>query len=329
MKKTITISFFVLLFTIFITSFSLIIQAEEQPITQDKPASDEMTVYIIRESGFVGAARGVWVACNETVLASLSSGNYCCFKIKSGPNIINAVQAKAPAGFYLLKYSPGETVYLLYKYTKGTITLVTPEDGEKLVMKGKNVPVLEKSEPNDAYEFSLMNLDFLGTELMKKTEETIEPDSDNAVITFIRPGEFIKNAPFGIWSEAGYLGTLKGQTYFQIKVKPGKHFFIGKSEKFSVVEAEVAAGKKYYIEFKAKMGWFLAAIELLPVKKETEAKTLQKWLEGSTLVTCDQNIVTDELKAVMEKTKVVIAAVLKEVENGEIEPGKLLVEDGK
>lgn len=309
---------------VFLTlSFLPIIQAEENSISQNKPVSNEMTVYFIRDKAFYGAARRVWMACNEKVLASIASGSYCCFKVTEGPNIINAVQAKSPAGFYLLKYNPDETIYLLYDYTKGTITQVAQYVGEQLVKDTNIVPILEKTEPNDAYEFSLINPGFFDIELMKKAEEIMTPDSDNAVITFIRPEEFLKNVPFGVWSEDGYLGTLRGHTYLQIKVKPGKHLFIGKSEGFSVLEANVEAGKNYYIQFKSGIGKYLARIQLLPVKKETDDKTIQKWLESSTHVTYNQNSVTSDLQTVLDKAKIIIDEAFQKAEKGEIKTEKL------
>jgi hypothetical protein len=327
-RKSRKILFSVLLLTIFLTMAILpITRAEESGVSQSAPAADEMRVYFIRESAMYGAVRHIWVACDEKVIASIGSGNYCCFKVKTGPSIINVVQAKTPAGFYLVKFRPGETVYLLYKITKGTITEVTPDVGEKYLAKTKEALLNEEANPNDAYEFSLINPGFFGEELMKSTRETINPDSEEAVITFTRPGSLFKIAPFGIWDEDGYLGTLKAKTYFQVKVKPGKHFFIGKARDFSVVEADVEAGKQYYIEFKASMSWLFANIKLEPIKKG-EDDILPELLKGS-LVTYDESKVSDNLKALMDKSKVVVDGVLKKVANGEIEASKLSIEDGR
>lgn len=330
MKRYIKTSISVLFLTILFSVLAMpIVRAEGEATPPNTLDPDEMGVYVIRESKFYGAARRVWLGCNEKVLASIGSGTYAYFKVKSGPNIINIVQAKAPYCFYLLKYMPGETVYLVLDYTSGNFTSVAPYVGETLLKKTKNVPILDKTEGNDGYEFSVINPGHLGIELMKKAEETIQPDSEYAVITFIRPEEFIKNVPFGIWGEEGYLGTLRGHTYFKVKVKPGKHLFITKSEKFSVVEADVEAGKEYYIQFKTKVGMYLANTQLLPVKKETKADTLRKWLDESTEITFDQNSLTDELKTVMDWGKAITGEIFTKANEGKIEVQKLLIEDAR
>jgi hypothetical protein len=306
-----------------------VIKAEKTFTPPDQPGPDEMMVYFIRESNLYRAARHVWVACNETALASLSSGGYCYFKVKSGPNIINVVQDTIPLGYYLLKFSPGETVFLAFSYSKRTTIRVTQDDGKKLVMKYKNDPLVNNSNGNDGYDIGLMNPGLFCTDLLKPTEEIISPDAENAVITFIRPGNFWKQSLFGLWSPQEYLGTLKGQTYFQVKVKPGKHIFFGKAEHYSVLEAEVEAGKNYYVEFNTRIGWNYAHIQLLPVKRETDDKTLQDWLNSSTRVAYDKSSLTDDLWVVMGKSLVLIGEILQKVEAGEVETRKLLPVDAR
>jgi hypothetical protein len=330
MKKSIKIFIPVLLLTIlFIASFLPIIQAEEVATTQEKPAADEMLVYFIRENNYYGSLRRIWVTCNENAIASIGSGNYCYFKVKTGPNIINTVQTKTPVGFYLLKYRPGETVYLLFGYMNGLIYPIEPYIGEELIKECKNVPLLEKPGPNDGYQFILMNPGFFGFEVMKKMVETINPDSDNAIVTFFRSDGSVTANLFGIWDEDGYLGSLRGHIFFQIKVKPGKHYFIAKSEKLSVVEADVEAGKSYYIQLKTGTNSYYSSIQLLPIKKDIDDKTLQNWLDHSTCATYDQSRLTDDLKAVMDRTKMVTDDIIKKIEKGEIETGKLLIEDAR
>lgn len=330
MKKSFKVSLWIVL--LFLMVSSMIIQAEETTPPQNasdvSKASEEMTVYVIRENAAFGALRKVWLACDEKVVASLSNGSYCCFKVNNGPNIINVVQAKVLVAKYLLKYTPGETVYLSLNYALGTFTHVK-DIGKQLVEKSKEVPILSTSEPNDGYEISLMNPCIFDVQLMKQTEEMLTPDGENAVITFYRQGGPFRNILIGIWSEDEYLGTLKGLTSFQVKVKPGKHYFIAKSDQYAVVEANVEAGKNYYIEMKTGLGKFAMEVKLLPVSKETAENKLQKNLKGLASVTFDPSSLTDDLKVVMEKAKILIGENLEKVENNEIQAQKLLPEDGR
>jgi hypothetical protein len=340
MRERIRISVSFLLLTVYLLTFSAQkVLADEVSISQEEKeivnsldetentVTDEMTVYFIRDSVSYGSLRRIWATCNENAIASISSGGHCVFTVKTGPNIINVVQERTPAGFYLLTYRPGEKIYLLYDYVKGIITPVEEYIGEVLVKGTKYEPLLENTRPSDAYEYSIFNPGVFKIENMKIAKETLSPDSENAVITFIRPDTLAGSIPFGIWSEDGYLGTLIKQTYFQVKVKPGKHFFMAKSTRFSVLEAEVEAGKNYYIKLDVKGGWTMANAKLLPIKLETD-ETLQAWLKKSVLITYDQNNeASAELELIIDKAKVVIEEVLDKVASGEIETGKLLLDD--
>ena len=64
----------------------------------------------------------------------------------------------------------------------------------------------------------------------------------------------------------------------------------------------------------------MANAKLLPIKLETD-ETLQAWLKKSVLITYDQN---NEASAELE---LIIEEVLDKVASGEIETGKLLLDD--
>jgi hypothetical protein len=311
------------------THISDAFQVEENIEPQDIQVSEEMTVYFIRNKAPIGAARRVWLTCNENAIASIPSSSYTLFKVTGGPNLINIVQEKTAGAFYLLNYSPGETVYLSFDYAKGTITQVLPYVGEVFIKSNKFEPLLEEPGPNDGYEIGIFNPGLFGIDCMVKNEVLSVPDADNGVITFIRTGNLFKTTPLSIWSQDGFLGSLIGNTYLQIKVKPGKHYFIGKGSDYSVIEAEVEAGKNYYIELKSLTGWRFAKVQLLSVNKDIADSTLQQWLESSVPICCDNDRAIDELEVFNIRTKAVIDGVLKKVETGEIETNKLLLEDAR
>ena len=77
-------------------------------------------------------------------------------------------------------------------------------------------------------------------------------------------GKLISQVPFDIWNQDGYVGGLSGGQYFQVKLPAGKHTFSSLSERYSILEANLEAGKTYDVELYVGMGWNQAHIKLLP-----------------------------------------------------------------
>ena len=299
-------------------------------LAQDKPATEETVVYFIRRKAFYGAARKAWLACNDGVVATLASGHYCRFPLKAGANTLNLVQDKAPVGFYFIKNRPGETIYLAYDYATGSIIELPQGQGTLLVQQSQETPLLPQIRTNDGYEFGTINPGFFTNDFMRISRDADHPDSEKAVVTFIRPGDLIAAVPFGIWNEDGYLGNLSGKNYLQVRMKPGKHIFWGKSERFSIVQAEVEAGKQYFVLFEVGMGMYLANIKLSPVKSTLPEKTLQKWLRRSEHVTLDRSRIDKEFGLLLGKRAApIIELVHRQVEKSEIEALKLLPGDAR
>lgn len=299
-----------------------------QFIPKESVGPDETLIYIIRESAFAGGARKVWVGCDDKIVASLGSGHVCSFKVKSIPHMINIVQAKIPVLFYYLDKKPGSTVFLNYKYIKGSMSLLEPDIGKTMVMKGKIVENEKEERPNDGYLRGIMNPGLL-KEIMTETEETLKADAEHSVINFMRPQKFIAKMPFSIWNENELLGNLKGKTYFQILVKSGKHIFYAKGEHFSIVNAEVEAGKEYYIETSAKMGWNQAHLRLLPVTSEKTNAEIDGWKAKSKLVKIDESLINEDFRSQINKAFPYIKDIKTKVDNDKVETRELKVEDGR
>lgn len=244
-----------------------------EPFTPPAVANDETNVYVIRESAFFGAARGAWIAANDKVVADLSNGSHVLIKLKAGLNNVHGVQGLAGFGFAQVDNRPGETVYLHLIYAQGKMEEVTADVAGPMIAKTKEVQQLDDDRPNTAYDDVTINPSMLGFPIMKTADGSLEPDENSAVITFIRPGALIKDIPFDVWDETGYVGSVKGGNYFDIRVAPGKHVYIGKSEHYAVLKADVAAGKHYYVEFEVDMGWNQAHVKIVPLElKKDSAK---------------------------------------------------------
>ena len=246
-----------------------------------EPAASEsgqgVDVYLIRERKFVGGGRDLWVAVNDKVVAALDNDSHVKLRLEPGLNSINAVQAKAGVAYAALDNRDGETVYAVVDYMGGTITEVPEEQGASMVRETKGSKALDGPRPNDAYDNLLINPELLKLGLIEPNAGRMEPDGESAVITFYRPAQLIAQVPFSLWSREGYVGSLLGKQYLQLRVAPGEHTFVAFSERLSVLNATVEAGKEYAVEFDVGMGWNQAHIKLLPVDLNAEGGKVDGW----------------------------------------------------
>ena len=242
---------------------------------------DESQIYVFRQKSMVGAIMTVSVGVNDRLVAQLKSSSYCVFKEKAGPMTVNILQASMPVASVAVDRRLGERVFLSYDYKKGTLTEIARSRGLELLKKYKEMPNLTIHKPNPGYIIGLMNPGQTKDSLMKRSEDLLNPDADHAVITFVGDYEKFKTIPVGVWSESNFLGRLNGHSLFQIKVAPGKHLYFAKYERWSVLEAEVEAGKSYYIQVTISRGWSQAHVRLIPVKDDTGQSVIENWMRYS------------------------------------------------
>src|SRR5262245_4332351 len=93
---------------------------------------------------------------------------------------------------------------------------------------------------------------------------TPAPD-DKAVVYFVRTSSLGFAINFSYFDSTKLIGRFNGPKYIRYECAPGAHLFWGRSENRDFVEAEVEAGKIYFIEAIPKMGAMKAAIQLEPV----------------------------------------------------------------
>lgn len=258
--------------------------AEEAPVATDAAQGQETTVYLIRKKKFVGGGRDVWVAVNDKVLVDMDNGGHVMLKLLSGLNTVNAVQSKAGFAYATLDNRAGETVYLALDYLAGTVVEVPVDEGVRLVKETKQQQVLAEPRHNDAYDNLLINPELLGLGLIAQGATPMTPDAQSAVINVYRPDKLIALVPFSLWSREGYVGSLLGGQYMQIRVAPGTHTFVGFSERLSVLNATVEAGKEYAVELDVGMGMNQAHIKLLPMNLGIEAGKVDGWKSKLALV---------------------------------------------
>ena len=95
---------------------------------------------------------------------------------------------------------------------------------------------------------------------------------DKAVVYFVRPSSMGFAINFSYFDDSKLIGRFKGAKYIRYECEPGVHLFWARSENKDFVEAEVEAGKIYFIEAKPKMGFGKAGVELFPLDTKNSKK---------------------------------------------------------
>lgn len=96
--------------------------------------------------------------------------------------------------------------------------------------------------------------------------QNIEPaPADKAVVYFTRTSSMGFAINFSYFDSTTLIGVFNGPKYIRYECEPGRHIFWARSENKDFVEAELEAGKVYFIEAIATMGAVKAGVDLVPV----------------------------------------------------------------
>jgi len=103
--------------------------------------------------------------------------------------------------------------------------------------------------------------------------QDIQPAPENkAVVYFARVSSLGFAINFTYFDSATVIGRFNGTNYLRYECEPGKHLFWARSENRDFVEAEVEAGKIYFIEAAPQMGGIKAGVSLIPVGPADEKR---------------------------------------------------------
>jgi len=259
--------------------------------------TDKTGIYVIRGSNFVGSGRGLWVAVNDSVVADLPNRSHVYLELDAGLNSLHFVQATAGFGYLAVDNKSGEILYAKFNYgTTGLAEIIDKDLGQTIVMKTDAVMPLEEKRKNDAYDNLLINPGVLDYPIMVESSEILTADKNHAVVRFFRPDSLIASLAFDIWNQDGYIGSTKGGSYFSVKLKPGHHVFISRSERYAVLDAELEADKEYAVELDVGMGWNQAHIKLLPINLNTDkgSRQAKDWKESLKATLVNQEVVESD-----------------------------------
>lgn len=109
--------------------------------------------------------------------------------------------------------------------------------------------------------------------MISSVAQSVEPaPSDKAVVYFVRTSSLGFAVNFTYFDSTRVIGKFNGPKYIRYECEPGVHLFWARSENRDFIEAEVEAGKIYFIEADVKMGAVKAAVELIPVDTKDSKK---------------------------------------------------------
>jgi len=105
---------------------------------------------------------------------------------------------------------------------------------------------------------------------MKPTKTLLQPTADKAVVRFLRPSGFGFAINFNMLDGDKVIGNSVAKSQFSYLAEPGKHLFIATAENKVFLEADLVAGKTYYVITQIYTGVWRARVAFLAVNKGSE-----------------------------------------------------------
>lgn len=105
---------------------------------------------------------------------------------------------------------------------------------------------------------------------MVASEPVMTPADGKALVYVFRPSGRGFAINFQIWDGERFIGLSQAKSYFQYMADPGKHTFFAIAENKAFIEAELEAGKEYYIVTHPRTGVWKARVSFVPVKTGME-----------------------------------------------------------
>jgi hypothetical protein len=122
-----------------------------------------------------------------------------------------------------------------------------------------------------------------------ETQEPLHAPLDQAVVVFVRPSGFAFLLGANILDENGrFLGDSMAESYFAVRLKPGRHMFTVWAENTDAITADLAPGRIYYVEVAPTMGAWSAQMHLRAIKPGLPSwPRLSEWMGASKRLVAD------------------------------------------
>lgn len=126
--------------------------------------------------------------------------------------------------------------------------------------------------------------------LAPTTPEPMGPSASAATVVFVRPSTMRPTNVVTIFDAQGrFLGDAQTGSHFSVKVSPGKHLFIAWAENTAPLEADLLAGRIYYVEVAPAIGALSARVHLLTISPRVGA-----WANLPYLLADTDRLIADE-----------------------------------
>jgi hypothetical protein len=146
---------------------------------------------------------------------------------------------------------------------------------------------LSQEKVTEAMAGVLLNPGWLKLDYMMEGINTQNGRVDNtSIISIVRPGIEFKQAILDFWSDnKGLLGFLGGESYLQIRVKPGTHKIYTYLNQLSVVSIDVQPNNHYVLKVDFQRGFGKTKTKLTPVNAVEDINKVKNWFSTLSLKT--------------------------------------------
>jgi hypothetical protein len=104
----------------------------------------------------------------------------------------------------------------------------------------------------------------------KAPTEVPTAEADQATVCFLLPSNSLHGTRFQVWDRTHFLGLGLPASWFAAPCSPGKHLFLITAENRVAIEADLVAGKRYFVVLGTDRGWVRTRAVATPVCKGTE-----------------------------------------------------------
>lgn len=108
------------------------------------------------------------------------------------------------------------------------------------------------------------------SEYMRPMESLLAPTKEKALVRFMRPSGFGFAINFNVWDGENIIGNSVAKSQFDYLADPGKHLFVAVSENKVFLEADLEAGKTYYVITRVYPGGWRARVAFIAVTRGSE-----------------------------------------------------------
>ncbi len=248
--------------------------------TMPKAKSNETIVYVISAANITPSVE------MNGVQSTLQKGEYLKYTLKDDLNTISFVgqhMFKSYAYPFLneaIDYEKGKTIFYYIDDTSvfsgKYIYRIHNNLGMTLVMQ--NDYQEKEIEDNGNHAFGKEIFATNPESIMIRKRGKLTQKKDVAQIVFYREIDNIQIQP-GIWLRDRYLGSLNEKTHMVVEVKAGQHIFYTNYGSWGVLNAQVEAGKTYYVFVQCNVGLGTLYTSLTPMMPTEKLKYNAKRLK--------------------------------------------------